>query len=107
MGSVLVVGYVFGDSGFDELFGCCADEAVDRFSVFEDEEGWYALDLEGVGDDRVLIHVQFPKGYFSSILLGQLVDDGGDHSARPAPGGPEVDHHERCLGDSVLERLVC
>ena len=64
-----------------------------RLPVVEDEQRRDAHHVEPPGEVRVLVDVQLGDLQLAGVLGGDLREDGGDHLARTAPLGPEVDDH--------------
>src|SRR4051812_19090189 len=81
-----------------------ADHALHRLTVLEDDERGDAHDVEPPGDVRVVVDVQLGDLELAGLLVGDLVEDRGDHLARTAPLGPEVDEHRLArAGDLLVE----
>ena len=81
-----------GDLGF----GQGADELVGHLAVLDGEDGRDRLHAEGLGDARVVVHVDF--GQFNGAIGGGHgpFEHGSERRAGTAPGGPEV-HDDREL----------
>jgi len=50
--------------------------------------------------------VSFGDGDLVGVGHRYLLEDGADHSARPAPLGPEVDEYGFVASDQLVERSV-
>ena len=85
----------------DLRLGDGADDTVDQLAALEEEQRRDIADAELHRDIRALIDIAFDNVYLALIFLGHLVDDGRDHAAGAAPGGPEVydDRHLRLLDE--------
>src|SRR4051812_32955307 len=68
-----------------------ADHALLGLTVLEDDEGGDAHDIEAERQVRVLVDVDLDDADLAVLLVGDLLEDRGDHLARTAPFGPEVD----------------
>src|SRR5690606_20823351 len=68
-----------------------ADHPLGRLAVLEHDQRGDAHHVEAASDLGVVVDVQLGDGELAGLLRGDLVEDGGDHLARPAPLGPEVD----------------
>ena len=91
----------------DARLGHGADLLLRDLPALEDEEGRDRADPEGLGDGRVLVHVQLADLGPAGVRGGQRVDRGGDHAARGAPLGPEVHEHGSLrLRDFLLPVVV-
>ena len=69
-----------------------------RFSgcaVLEHEQRRDAHHVEAAGDVGVVVDVELGDRELARLLVGDLLEDRGDHLARPAPLGPEVDEDGR------------
>ena len=64
-----------------------------QLATFEDHECRNATNAEFGGDVAVVIHIHFGDLQFAFVGRGHFVQDGGDHFARPAPFGPEINDH--------------
>ena len=69
------------------------DEPVDHLAVPQREDGGDRLHLEGLGEPRVLVHVDLGQLDGSAGGGHGLLEDGPEGGARPAPWGPQVDDH--------------
>src|ERR671912_767280 len=81
-----------------------ADEALLGGAVLEDDQGGDAHHVEATRHVGVVVDVELGDGDLAGVLAGDLVEDGGDHLARPAPLRPEVDD-DRLVGrcDGLVE----
>src|SRR5690606_11273533 len=84
-----------------------ADDLLHDLSVLEDVQS-RDLEYTVVPDGRrVLVGVQLDDGQLVGVLVRDLLKDGGDLTARPAPLGPEVDEYGLvALEDLALEGRV-
>jgi hypothetical protein len=66
-----------------------ASKIIDLVSVLEHEEGGDTTDAELLGEVRDFVGVELDKGVLvrDLILVGVLLEEGGDGLARAAPGG--------------------
>jgi len=78
---------------FDIRLGTGADEPVNEFPIFKEKQRWNALSGVTHSGHLVLIHVEFYDLNPARILRGELIEDWGYHTARPAPRCPAVHHH--------------
>ena len=74
----------------DLLFGFEADRLGDDFSVLDDQERGDAHDAERGSQLGFLVYIDFADLGSTLQFLRKLVDHGGDHAARAAPRGPEI-----------------
>ena len=74
-------------------------DAIGLSTLFEEEQRGNAPQVEARRRQGILVHVEFGHPHPSRHLRGQLVDDGRDHLAGPAPPGPRVyqNRHRRAL----------
>ena len=79
----------------------------DHLAALEHEQRRNAAHPVLGGQVRVLVHVDLRHDQLAVVLLGQLLERGSDHLARPAPLRPEV-HQDRDGGVEhlALESLV-
>src|SRR5579864_1313532 len=60
------------------------------------------------GQVGILVDVHFADFHLAGILVGKLVDERGQHSARPAPRGPEIHNYRstalRDFGRPIIRR---
>ena len=85
-----------------DRWNCCgavhsltADDLIHQLSALEEQDGGNGADAVLGGDRRIGVHIHLPDlETLGLVLLGQLLHDGGDHAARPAPRRPEVHHGE-------------
>ena len=85
------------------------DELVHHLAVAQGEDGGDRLHPEGLGDPRVLVHVDLGQLHCPPGVGHGLLEHGTERRARPAPGGPEVhDHRHRraAVHDIGLEGLI-
>src|SRR5262249_14066123 len=101
--SVLTSSDEFGQVLEELTLALGPDEALHRRAVLEDQQRRDAHDVEAAGRVGVVVDVELGHGQLALVLRRDLLEGGGDHLARPAPLGPEVDDH-RALG--ALHRLV-
>src|SRR5690349_21729332 len=83
-----------------------ADGPVGRLPVLEDDHGRDRHDPELHRRRRVLVDVHLHDLDLVAQLAVDLLHDRGDHPARAAPGGPEVDQH-RLVGLEDLALELC
>ena len=76
-------------------------------AVLENDQGRDAHDVEAAGQVGLLVDVDLGDPDLALLLAGDLLEDRGDHLARPAPLGPEVDE-DGLVGaaDRLVERRV-
>src|SRR5262249_35639828 len=55
---------------------------------------------------RILVHVDLRESHTSTRCAGELLEDRCDSSARAAPLGPEVHHHEALIRDQGLVEVL-
>src|SRR4029079_5729427 len=81
-----------------------SDDLGDHGAVAERLHGRDALDPERGGDARVRIRVELGERHLARARGDGGLEDRGELAARPAPLGPEVDHHAQLAGalDDVL-----
>src|SRR6266545_4798197 len=96
------LGEELAELGDDVALGHGADEAFLFYAADEEGEGGDAHDAVAHGDLGVLVDVELGDGDLALVLLGDLLEHRGDHLARSAPLGPEVDQH----GGARLEHLA-
>src|SRR5690606_31995677 len=68
------------------------DNLVHQLPVLEEEDGWNGANLESAGGLYVGVNVQLQHLCAAVVLTREFVEHGRNHAARPAPGGPEIDH---------------
>ena len=83
---------------FQRCTGDIADVTVHDLSITEEEDRGDIADRITHGDIDVLLDVASGDRYAGLLLLGQLLDNGGQRTARTAPLGTEIDHEKRCGG---------
>src|SRR5205085_10332062 len=87
--------------------GPCADERLARLAALEEDDARDREDVVARRRGRVLVDVQLRELDAARVLLGELLHDRMDSSARSAPRGPEVDDDRRRRAEDVLlERRV-
>src|ERR1035437_10732892 len=79
------------DLAFEARLGLEPDHSLDRLAVLEEDERGNAHDAKLSGDDRGSVDVEFADFDLASVLLVDLLNDGGDHATGGAPFGPKVD----------------
>ncbi len=67
-----------------------SDQFVYLPAVLEEKQGGNALNTIPRGSCRVVIRIQLGDLDSADVFRGQLVHDGGHHTARPAPGRPAI-----------------
>src|SRR3954454_6464812 len=82
-----------------------ADQPTDRLAIFEDDERGNAHHFEASGGVGVVVDVELGDAHLARLLGRDLLEDRGDHLARTAPLGPEVDddHIGAGAGDLLVE----
>src|SRR5665213_3006139 len=75
----------------DRLLRDEADDAVDGLAALEEDEARDPGDAVLPGDRGVLVGVHLHEADPVAELTGDLLDDGREHAARAAPGGPKID----------------
>src|SRR5690606_8734636 len=96
--------HVLGEPRLVRRLRLGADHDLDGLRVLEQDHRRDAHHTELLVDGHVVVDVELADLDLALVLLGQLLDDGADHAARPAPGRPEVDEHETRLG--LLREVV-
>ena len=86
--SILILN-VLVDKAFKNCLVAVSDGFSGNFAVFEKQKRGNAVDSELIAKLGVIIHVYLADLYIASLLC-DLVNDGGDHTARAAPLCPEV-----------------
>src|SRR4029453_10370242 len=82
-------------------------QALLRRAILEDDERGDAHDVVAAGDVWILVDVQLGDADLARMLAGDLIEDRGDHFARSAPLGTEVDDHRLGRGaNRLVERGV-
>ena len=90
------------EDGFEFLFKCalrgCADNFVDNFASFDEEDGGDVADAEfGYEVIGVFFDVDLAYDGLAFVLVGQFLDGWADFAAWAAPCSPEVDDHGLAL----------
>lgn len=89
------------DEGGKLRLGIGSDEAIDEPTLTEDKQRRDALDAEGLGRLRVVVHVELAERDAAGHLAREVCHDGTDDPARAAPGRPAIhDHGLMCLDES-------
>src|SRR5215475_14296843 len=84
-----------------------ADETLLHLALVEDEERRDAHDVVATRDVRVVVDVELRDLDATGVLLGDVLEHGGDHLAGPAPLGPEVDEYRRVsAADTFVEGRI-
>ena len=78
-----------GEFGQQHLFGFCAHDLLDDFSVLEHQHCWDRQNLVLVGRLRVGLNVQLGHRNLVPIFVGDLVENGAPPPAGAAPFSPE------------------
>src|SRR5688500_3813676 len=73
--------------------GLETDDALNRLTVLEEQQGWNAAHAKLARHRGVRVDVDLGDGQNTLGLVGNLLEHRCDHLARPAPGRPEVDQH--------------
>ena len=83
----------------------CASKIVDLLSVLKHEEGGDTADAELLGEVGDFVGVELDKGVLvrDLILVGVLLEEGGDGLARAAPGGVGLDEDIWVRLDELVE----
>ena len=68
----------------------------------EGHEGGDGTDAEAGGQFLLVLRVDLAE-HDVGVLLGGLLEHGGEHAARPAPAGPEIEEHDVVVVDSGVE----
>src|SRR4051812_49921241 len=81
------------------------DEPADGLAMFEDDERGDAHHFEAAGGVGVVVDVELGDAHLAGLLGRDLLEDRGDHLARTAPLGPEVDDDDvgAVAGDLFVE----
>src|SRR5215204_355047 len=69
-----------------------ADHTLARLASFEEDRRGDREQAEPRGDDRVFVDVEL-RELDVRVCMREVVQDGLDRFARPAPRGPKVDNH--------------
>src|SRR3954463_1808487 len=84
-----------------------AHDAADHLAAEKDRHRRNRHDLVAAGDLGVLVDVDLGDGDLVAVLGRNLLEHRGDHLARPAPLGPEIDQHRLVAAEYVrVERGV-
>jgi len=79
-----------------DRFACLhADEAINFFAIFYDQQCWDAASRESPGRPRVSVDIKFSNEDFSHKLTSEYRDRRGDHSARATPSGPHIEKYRQ------------
>jgi hypothetical protein len=70
-----------------------ADFGGGELAFVEDHEGGDAANAEFAGDVAVVVDVELGDLQLAFVGGGHFIQGGGDHFARAAPFGPEIDQH--------------
>ena len=91
------------DECLDLALGDGTDELVHDLPVGDGENGGDGLDGEGLGDARVLVHVDLGQLDVAPRRLDGPLQHGPQRRAGPAPGCPEIhdDRHGGAPGDHI------
>ena len=79
-------------------------ELVDELSVLEEHDGRDVADTEVDCHVVSVIDVALGDDDLSVIFRSDFVHDGSEHTARTAPGGPEIDHY-RLVGSQYFRNV--
>ena len=82
------------------------DESVNEITILEDQKRRDTHDPVLHDNLGILVHIQLPEEYLTSIILGKLLHDGGDHAAGSTPLRPAVDHYEALASNRTIECLI-
>ena len=88
---------------FFELGGRSTDDFVDLLTTLVELEGGHGGDTLRLGDIVEFININLDDLDFGGVVIRELVKGGGDHLARTAPSGEEVNDGELFAGDGLLE----
>jgi hypothetical protein len=75
---------------------CGADLDVGHFTALENGKGRDGAHAELGGDFRVFVDVDLHDLHLAGHLVGNFLKARGDHLARAAPFGPEINDHGLC-----------
>ena len=92
-GQLLLAGQVLVQEGLDLPLGQRAHEAVHRLTTHEQDAGGDAADAEHRGQLLFLVGIDLDQLEATAVLGLDFLQDGADHLAGAAPGGPEIDQH--------------
>src|SRR4051812_228246 len=81
--------------GLEALLRHRADDLGGDLAVLEEDHRRNRQDLEGGGGLLVVVDVELDDLQRVALLAGDLLEHRGDHAARTAPRGPEVDEDGR------------
>src|SRR5207249_4874627 len=81
----------FGDYAFVD----CADDLFFDLSVFDDQEGRDAADVELCCRRSIRIDVELSDLDAAFVFLRNRINGGSESTARRAPGGPKIDQDRR------------
>lgn len=98
----------FVERGSDLLLRYGSLEQRDDLTAYHRVDRWDRLHLECGGDLLLGVHVHFREDPTSCVFSGKPLEDGRQLFARPAPGGPKIDHDRdghRSIEDLLLESL--
>src|SRR5579875_3709408 len=74
--------------------GMGADQASNRLSAVENNQGWDSLHAVTVRRKFMLVNVNFGKAQFTRVLIAQSLENGSYGATGTTPGGPEI-HDDR------------
>ena len=90
------------------IFGLHADHAVHLLAVLEEHEHGDGTDAELGGEIGTIVHIDLADFDGVALFSRELLKDGGQHAARAAPFGPEIDDNGRGGGfDFGLKVVRC
>jgi hypothetical protein len=87
----------------DLRFGRQADEMVDGRAILEEHDGGETAYADLLRQLRLLIRVHLGEAEAAAVLLDQVVENGLELAARPAPRRPEI--HQHGCGGRRLEDI--
>lgn len=76
-------------------------------ATLHDDERWDRLDAKLAGKQGLGVGVALAHLEFAGVLVGNLGNDGGDDTARAAPGCPKVNEHGHVGIEDFLFEVGC
>src|SRR5437016_1330900 len=97
----------FCDRTHNRVFAGDADDSFNFLTLAEENQSWNALDAVDGSGCWVLVNVQFHHRNCTGMFLSNGLNRWCQQATRPAPLGPEIDHHWfLCLQYFSLKRIV-
>jgi hypothetical protein len=81
-----------------------SDHGIDLFAPAKEPNIGNSANANPTRQGAGMVHIDFKNQQFLGILAGQCDQGGGESTARAAPIGVEIDHHEAFgVGNQAIE----